>query len=60
MTFFLKKCKVYLDQITFENVVKIFQDYKKGIINDNSIIQKMEIYLKNNSDLLNLFNNIIT
>lgn len=60
MTFFLKKCKVYLDQITFENVVKIFQDYKKGIINDDSIIQKMKNYLKNNSDLLNLFNNIIT
>jgi histone deacetylase complex regulatory component SIN3 len=60
MAFFLKKCKVYLDKITFENVVKILQDYKNGFINDDGIIQKIKNYLKNNSDLLNLFNNIIT
>jgi len=60
MSFFLKKCKVYLDQIVFEKIVKLFQDYKNEIINDNDIIQKINYYLKNNSELLNLFNNIIS
>ena len=60
MSFFLKKCKVYLDQITFEKIVKLFQDYKNETINDNDIIQKINHYLKNNSELLNLFNNIIS
>ena len=60
MTLFLKKCKVYLDQSTFEKVVKVFQDYKKGIISDNIIVDKIEQYLKNNTELLNSFKNIIS
>lgn len=60
MTLFLKKCKVYLDQSTFEKVVKVFQDYKKGIISDNIIVDKIKQYLKNNIELLNSFKNIIS
>ena len=60
MTLFLKKCKIYLEQLTFEKIVKIFQDYKHGIINDEIIVQKVNHYLKNNNELLNLFKNIIS
>ena len=60
MTLFLKKCKISLDEITFNKIVKLFQDYKNEIINDNDIIQKINYYLKYNSELLNLFNNIIS
>ena len=59
MTFFIKKCKLYLDQITFEKILKIFQEYKNGIITDEGIIKKVNHYLKNNTELLNLFKNII-
>ena len=59
MTFFIKKCKLYLDQITFEKIMKIFQEYKNGIITDEGIIKKINHYLKNNTELLNLFKNII-
>jgi histone deacetylase complex regulatory component SIN3 len=60
MTFFIKKCKLYLDQITFEKILKIFQEYKNGIITDEGIIKKVNHYLKNNTELLNLFKNIIS
>ena len=60
MTFFLKKCKVYLTQTTFGKVVKLFQEYQNGIITDEGLVQKINHYLKNNSELLNLFKNIIS
>ena len=60
MTFFLKKCKVYLAQTTFGKVVKLFQEYQNGIITDEGLVQKINHYLKNNSELLNLFKNIIS
>lgn len=59
MSFFIKKCKLYLDQVTFEKIMKIFQEYKNGIITDEGIIKKVNHYLKNNTELLNLFKNII-
>ena len=60
MTFFLKKCKVYLEQTTFDKVVKMFQEYQNGIITDEGLVQKINHYLKNNSELLNSFKNIIS
>ena len=60
MTFFLKKCKVYLSQATFGKVVKLFQEYQNGIITDEGLVQKINHYLKNSSELLNLFKNIIS
>ena len=60
MTFFLKKCKVYLTQTTFGKVVKLFQEYQNGIITDEGLVQKINHYLKNNPELLNLFKNIIS
>ena len=60
MTFFLKKCKVYLTQTTFGKVVKLFQEFQNGIITDEGLVQKINHYLKNNSELLNLFKNIIS
>ena len=60
MAFFLKKCKVYLEQTTFDKVVKMFQEYQNGIITDEGLVQKINHYLKNNSELLDLFKNIIS
>ena len=60
MTFFLKKCKVYLAQNIFSKVVKLFQEFQNGIITDEGLVQKINYYLKNNSELLNLFKNIIS
>ena len=60
MTIFLKKCKIYLDKITFDKVVKLFRDYKNDIISDELIVEKLNLYLKNNNGLLNLFKNIIS
>ena len=60
MTFFLKKCKVYLEQNIFDRVVKLFQEYKKGILTDDGMIQKIKHCLRNNSELLDLFKNIIS
>ena len=60
MAFFLKKCKVYLEQTTFDKVVKMFQEYQNGIITDEGLVQKINLYLKNNSELLDLFKNIIS
>ena len=60
MTLFLKKCKIYLEQNTFDKVVKVFQNYKNGIITDNVIVAKINKYLKNNTELLNSFKNIIS
>ena len=60
MTLFLKKCKISLDEITFNKIVKLFQDYKNRVINDEVIIIKINQYLKNNDELLNLFKTIIS
>ena len=60
MSLFLKKCKIYLDQSTFDKIVKIFQDYKNGIINDDIFMEKIKKYLKNNNELLVLFKNIFS
>ena len=60
MTFFLKKCKVYLAQNIFSKVVKLFQEFQNGISTDEGLVQKINYYLKNNSDLFNLFKNIIS
>ena len=60
MEFFLKKCKIYLDQTNFEKLLKIFKEYKNRIFTDEGIIQKMKYFLENNSELLNLYNKIIS
>ena len=60
MTLFLKKCKVYLDKTTFDKIVKVFQDFKYGNISDEVIVQKLNLYLRNNNELLILFKNIIS
>ena len=60
MTLFLKKCKVGLDEVTFNKIFQLFQDYKNKVINDEIIIQKIDNYLKNNDELLNLFKSVIS
>ena len=60
MSIFLKKCKIYLDKTIFDKILKILQDYKNGIINDDLIIEKFKQYLKNNNELLKSFRNIIS
>ena len=55
MTLFLKKCKISLDEITFNKIVKLFQDYKNRVINDEVIIIKINQYLKNYEILENKY-----
>ena len=56
ITFFLRKCKMILDKDSFEEIVKLFQDYKDGLLTDEGIITKTQRYLKSNEDLVDLFN----
>lgn len=60
MTDFLKKCRYYLDKEKYEIIVKTFQDYKDDLITDKGIIHKTHFQLKNNLELLNLFDSIIS
>ena len=60
ITFFLHKCKIVLDKKIFEKIINIFQEYKDGLITNEGIVKKTRKYIKNNEDLLKLFNNIIS
>ena len=57
--FFMDKCKTFLDDKIFENIIHIFQKYKDIMIKDKNIIKQIKFYLKSNEELLDLFNNII-
>ena len=58
ITFFLRKCKILLDKESFEEIMKLFQEYKEGLLTDEGIITKTQIYLENNEELIELFNNV--
>jgi hypothetical protein len=58
ITFFLRKCKILLDKEAFESIVKLFQEYKDGLLTDEGIILKTENYLENNKELIDIFNKV--
>ena len=59
VSFFIDKCKDYLENEIFENISTLYKRYKEDIIKDKDIIKQIQFYLKSNDILLNLFNNII-
>ena len=58
ITFFLKKCKMLLEKEIFDEILKLFEDYKEGLLTDEGIFIKTQSYLENNNELIELFNNI--
>ena len=59
ISFFIEKCKSFLDNESFEIIYQFYKAYKDKIIKDKDIIYQIKFYLKSNDILLNLFNNII-
>ena len=59
ITFFLEKCKAYLDNEDFKIIFQLYQTHKDEIIKNEEIIKQIKFYLKSNDTLVNLFNNII-
>lgn len=57
--FFLEKCKIYLENKDFENIAQLYKKYKDDMIKNIDIISQIKFFLKDNKELLNLFNNII-
>ena len=47
-----------LNKESFEEIMKLFQDYKEGLLTDEGIITKTQIYLENNKELIELFNKV--
>ena len=58
INYFLKKCKMLLNKEFFEQIVKLFQDYKDGLLTDEGIIIKTQRYLESNKELIELFNKV--
>ena len=52
ITNFLKKCKILLDKEFFEEIVKLFQEYKEGLLTDEGIIIKTQRYIESNKKLI--------
>ena len=60
MKFFLQKCGVILDKNIYAKVVRIFQEYKSGLITDQGFVKKIRHYLKNKDELMILFEKVIS
>ena len=58
INYFLKKCKMLLNKEFFEQIVKLFQDYKDGLLTDEGIVVKTQRYLESNKELIELFNKV--
>ena len=52
ITNFLKKCKILLDKEFFEEIVKLFQENKEGLLTDEGIIIKTQRYIESNKKLI--------
>ena len=52
---FLKECQIYLTPNNFEKIVKIFQDYKNGTIDEENVVNNTKLLLSENKNLINLF-----
>lgn len=58
ITYFLRRCKMLLDKEAFESIVKLFQEYKDGLLTDEGIILKTQNYIVNNKELIDIFNKV--
>ena len=47
-----------LDKEAFESIVKLFQEYKDGLLTDEGIILKTQNYILNNKELIDIFNKV--
>ena len=59
-TYFLKQCKILLEKDSFEAIVKLFQEYKDGLITDEGIVTKTQNLLENNKELIDLFTKVFS
>ena len=55
ITKFLNQCKVYLTPRNFECIVNIFQKFKNGYINQETVISETKNSLQNNRNLIQFF-----
>jgi len=60
LKYFFRKCEIILDKESFEAIVKLFQEYREGLITDDGMILKIKNHLNNNKELIELFNNIFS
>ena len=60
ITYFLKKCKMILEKELFDKIMKLFKEYKEGLLTDEGIIIKTHKYLGNNKELVELFNKVFS
>ena len=60
ITYFLKKCKMLLDKELFDKIMKLFKEYKEGLLTDEGIIFKTHKNLGSHKELIELFNKIFT
>ena len=58
ITFFLNKCNIILDKEAADKVVKIFHEYKEGLITDKGLTLNIHKYIGNFNELIELFNKI--
>jgi len=59
-TYFLKQCKILLEKDSFTAIVKLFQEYKDGLITDEGIVTKTQNLLENNKELIDLFTKVFS
>lgn len=59
-TYFLKQCKILLEKDSFEAIIKLFQEYKDGLITDEGIVTKTQNLLENNKELIGLFTKVFS
>ena len=58
LTNFLNECKIKLPQKVFDFIVKTFQDFKDGIIDEENVMIQIKNILQNYPGLKNLFESI--
>ena len=60
LKYFFRKCEVILSKESFDEIVKLFQEYREGLITDDGMILKIKNHLNDNKELIELFNNIFS
>ena len=60
LKYFFRKCEIILNKESFEEIVKLFQEYREGLITDDGMVLKIKNLLNDNKELIELFNNILS
>ena len=58
ITNFLNQCKIYLNPRNFECIVNIFQKFKNGFLNQETVISQIKNLLQNNRNLLKFLDSV--